>query len=184
MPVEKKPAAPSAALLACYNAVPSVLWSVLALGPLSVFCYQHVVRPWLWGLLGVSLLGYLVPKTWFRYWQLSLARGPYERLGVPVVGHFTQHGTFVNRLLRRRYPHYRHVPNRRALRGLVAGSYHMERFHVVLLLFFGLVGLYALAGGHEGWAALLVLTNIGYNLYPVWLQQYLRLRAPTAATQP
>ncbi|UOQ53985.1 glycosyl-4,4'-diaponeurosporenoate acyltransferase CrtO family protein [Hymenobacter cellulosivorans] len=182
MPKEKKPA-PSAAVLACYNAVPSILWSGLALVPLSVFCYQHMARPWLWGLLGVSLLGYLVPKTWFRYWQLSQSPRRYQQLGVPVIGRFTQHGTVVNTLLRRRYPHYRHVPNRRALRGLVAGSYHMERFHVVLLLFFGFAGLYALAGGHVGWAALILLTNLGYNLYPVWLQQYLRLRAPTATTQ-
>ena len=67
-------------------------------------------------------------------------------------------------------------------RSLVAGSYHMERFHGVLLLFFALVSLYALAHGYSGWAALLVLLNVGYNLYPMWLQQYLRLRAP--ATHP
>ncbi|PJJ52903.1 glycosyl-4,4'-diaponeurosporenoate acyltransferase CrtO family protein [Hymenobacter chitinivorans] len=179
MPTSRNPAAPSAALVHALNAVPSVLWSGLALVPLSVFCYQHMARPWLWALLGVSLLGYLVPQAWFRHWQLSRSAAVYRRLGVPVVGRFTQHGTLVNTLLRRRYPQYRHVPHRRAVRALVANSYHMERFHVVLLVFFGLVSLYALAHGYFGWAALLLLTNVGYNLYPVWLQQYLRLRAPT-----
>jgi hypothetical protein len=27
-----------------------------------------------------------------------------------------------------------------------------------------------------GWAVVLILLNIGYNLYPIWLQQYLRVR--------
>ncbi|TGE21280.1 hypothetical protein E5K00_13380 [Hymenobacter aquaticus] len=178
MPNDPPPARPSAALLAALNAVPSVLWSGLALGPLSVFCYQHVARPWLWGLLGVSLLGYAVPRSWFRYWQLSRARRRYERLGVPVVARFTQHGTLVHQWLRRRYPHYRRVPHRQAGRRLVAESYHLERFHGVLLVFFGLVSLYALMRGHLGWAGLLLVLNVGYNLYPVWLQQYLRLRLP------
>jgi hypothetical protein len=38
---------PSAAVVACYNAVPNVLWSGLALGPLVVGCYHYVERPWL-----------------------------------------------------------------------------------------------------------------------------------------
>jgi hypothetical protein len=177
MPAPTNPAVPSPALLALYNAVPSVLWSGLGLGPVGVFCYQHMSRPWLWGLLAASLLVYALPRAWFRHWQLGTSVGRYHRLGVPVAGHLTQHGTIINHLIRRRYPRYRRVPTRRALRALVAGSYHMERFHVALGLFFAAASLYALARGYPGWALLILLTNVGYNLYPVWLQQYLRLRA-------
>ncbi|TGE27706.1 glycosyl-4,4'-diaponeurosporenoate acyltransferase CrtO family protein [Hymenobacter metallicola] len=176
-----KPALPSAAVLAGYNAVPSVLWSVLGLLPVSLFCYQHMARPWLCGLLGVSLLVYALPRAWFGWWQLSHAVRPYQRLGVPLVNLFTQHGGLVNALLRRRYPQYRHVRNRATLRALVTGSYHMERFHLALLVFFALASFYALGRGYAGWAALILVTNVGYNLYPVWLQQYLRLRLPTAS---
>jgi hypothetical protein len=173
-------ALPSPALLACYNALPSVLWSGLGLGPVGVFCYQHMARPWLWGLLAASMLVYALPRAWFRHWQLAGAVGRYQQLGVPVVLHLAQHGTLINRLIRRRYPRYRHLPTRRALRGLVAGSYHMERFHAALLVFFGAASLYALARGYPAWALLILLTNVGYNLYPIWLQQYLRLRAGAA----
>ena len=171
------PAVPSPALRAALNALPNVLWSALALVPLSVFCYQHLPRPWLWGLLAGSGLPYLVPRAWFRYWQLGPTLARYRRLGVPAVNRFTQDGSLVNGLLRRRYPHYRRVGGRAALRALAAGSYHQERFHLALLLFFGLTSLYALGHGHPGWAGLLLVLNVGYNLYPVWLQQYLRLRA-------
>ena len=49
-------AVPFSALLAWYNAVPSVLWSALNLAPLSVFCCQHVARPWLYGFVVASLV--------------------------------------------------------------------------------------------------------------------------------
>jgi len=171
-----RPQAPSPALLAWYNAVPNVFWSALSLGPLSVFCYTWVERPWLYGLLAASLLTYALPTAWFRYWQLSRMPAAYRKLGVPVVNHFTQSGTFINRLIRRRYPTYRHVPTRAATTALVRTSYHQERFHGFLLLFFLSISLYALVRHQVGWALLLTLINVFYNVYPIWLQQYLRVR--------
>lgn len=174
--------APSAGLLVLYNAVPSVVWSGVALGPLVVFCYQYMARPWLGGLLGLSLLAYAVPRAWFRYWQLSQEPAVYRRLGVVRVGWLAQDGALVNKLVRRRYPHYRRVHSRRSRTVVVGNSYHMERFHVAALLFFLFASGYAAAQGRWGWCGVLVLLNIGYNLYPIWLQQYLRLRlAPTTA---
>lgn len=168
--------APSAGLLAFCNAVPSVVWSGLALGPLGVFCYQYMARPWLLGLLGVSLLAYAVPRTWFQYWQLSQDPAVYRRLGVPVVNWLAQDGALVHALVRRRYPHYRRVHSRRSRAVVVGHSYHMERFHVAALLFFLFASGYAAAQSRWGWGGGLALLNIGYNLYPIWLQQYLRLR--------
>lgn len=180
LPTGKK-AAPSPALLAFYNAVPNVFWSVLSLLPICVFCYQHMTRPWLYGLLAVSLLAvsllaYALPSTWFRYWQLSSSSVPYRKLGVPIVNRFTQHGDFINRLIRRQYPTYRHVRHRASAAALLRTSYHQERFHLVVLLFFLFSSVYAAAYGYWKWAAALTLINIGYNLYPIWLQQYLRVR--------
>jgi uncharacterized membrane protein len=172
----KKAAVPSMALLAFYNAVPSLFWSVLSLVPICVFCYQHMARPWLYGLLAVSLPAYALPTSWFRYWQLSNTSAIYRKLGVLFVNRFTQNGDFVNRLVRRQYPNYRHVRHRASAVALLRTSYHQERFHIVLLLFFLFSSIYAATHGHWKWALVLTLINVGYNLYPVWLQQYLRVR--------
>lgn len=171
-----KPAAPSPALLAWYNAVPNVFWSVLGLAPISVYCYQHLERPWLYGLLAFSLPALGLPAAWFHYWQLSRAPAAYRRLGVPVVNRFTQHGDLIQGLIRRRHPQYRRVRSRPTLVAVLRATYHQERFHLVLFLFFLLTSLYAAALGHGRWALLIGLTNVGYNLYPMWLQQYLRVR--------
>lgn len=177
MPSSRNTAAgPSPALLALANALPNVFWSALSLGPLAVYCYQFMARPWLYGGLAACLLAYAVPTAWFGYWQLSRTPGRYRRLGVAAVNRVTQNGALVHGLIRRWHPHYRQVPSRAALAGLVRTTYQQERFHVALFLFFLLVSGYAVGHGQLGWAGLLALTNVGYNLYPVWLQQYIRVR--------
>jgi hypothetical protein len=167
---------PSAAVVACYNAVPNVLWSGLALGPLVVCCYRYVERPWLWGFVVVSLSAYAWPAAWLRRLQLATSVRVYRRLGVPGIGHFTQQGTLVNRLLRRRYPGYRALVGRRAVAKLLSTTYQQERFHWAGLVFFLLVSFYIGVAGQPGWVLSLTLLNVGYNLYPIWLQQYLRVR--------
>jgi hypothetical protein len=167
---------PSAATVAVYNAVPNVLWSVLAFGPLVVCCYRYVERPWLWGFVVVSLTAYAWPAAWLRRLQLATSAATYRRLGVPGLGRFTQQGALVNGLLRRRYPRYRVLVGPRAVRKLLSTTYQQERFHWAGLICFLLVSLYAGAHGQWGWALGLSVANVGYNLYPIWLQQYLRVR--------
>ncbi|OUJ76098.1 glycosyl-4,4'-diaponeurosporenoate acyltransferase CrtO family protein [Hymenobacter crusticola] len=177
---DSKPTRPSPLLLGLYNAVPNVLWSALSLVPLCLFCYQHVERPWLYGFLVVSLLGYALPVSRFRHFQLSPRAATYQRLGVPALNRFTQHGDIINELIRRKYPQYRHVRTRAALASFARATYYQEQFHLVMFVFFLLVSGYALVHGYLGWAALLVFLNILYNVYPMWLQQYLRIRLARA----
>ena len=167
---------PSAAVLAWYNAVPNLLWSVLAWGPLGYFCYQHVARPWLYGFGVVSLLAYAWPAAWLRRLQLSSRVGAYRKLKVPAINRFAQQGALINALLRRRYPQYRALPGRSAVAKLISTTYQHERFHWAGLVFFLLVSTCAVVKGYLGWALGLTLANVGYNVYPIWLQQYLRVR--------
>ena len=170
------PGGPSATTVAFYNAVPSVLWSVLAFGPVVLYCYRYVAQPALWASVGLSLLAYAWPAAWLRRLQLSRQAALYRRLRVPLLGRFTQQGGLVNGLLRRRYPAYRVLPGRQAVARLLSTTYQQERFHWAGLLFFALLGLHAGWAGRWYWAGGLLLANIGYNLYPIWLQQYLRVR--------
>lgn len=177
------PRTPSAAVVAGYNALPNVLWSGLAWGPVVVFGYQYVARPWLYGFIAISLLAYAWPAAWLRRLQLSPRVAVYRRVGVPLVGRFAQQGALVNALLRRRYPGYRALPNRAALPKLLSTTYQQERFHWAALVLGLLLGLYALVVYRPGWALGLTLLNVGYNLYPIWLQQYVRLRLHPGGAQ-
>ncbi|UYZ58239.1 glycosyl-4,4'-diaponeurosporenoate acyltransferase CrtO family protein [Hymenobacter latericus] len=173
----------AARLAAWYNAVPNVLWSVLGFAPVVAFGYGYMERAWLYGLLAPSLLAYLLPTAWLRRLQLSQSAGVYRQLRVHRINRITQNGALVNARLRQRFPGFRQVQGRASAERHVRASYHLERFHLVLLLFFLGCTLYAAAHGRWGWALLMLLANIGYNLYPIWLQQYLRLRLAAAAGQ-
>jgi hypothetical protein len=168
--------APPPALLALLNAVPNVFWSVLAFVPVGIFCYQHVARLWLYVFVATSLLVYVFPVSLFHHLQLSSKPAFYRRLGVPLVNRVTQNGQIVNGLLRRRYPGYRALPSRAAMVGVLRTTYVQEQFHWAAFLFFLVSALYAALHAHPGWSLLIILINVLYNLYPIWLQQYIRVR--------
>ena len=163
-------------LSSLYNAVANVFWSLLAFAPVSVFCYRFMARAWLWAFVVASVIAMLVPASMLRYLELSSTATTYRKLGVHWVNHFVQHGILINHLLRRRYPEYRRMLSRTRTAYLLQSTYVQERFHWAVLAFFLLSSLYGITHGYPGWALLITIINVVYNLYPIWLQQYIRVR--------
>ena len=163
-------------LSSLYNAAANVFWSLLAFAPVSVFCYRFMERGWLWAFVVASVIAMLVPASMLRYLELSSTVTTYRKLGVHGVNHFVQHGTLINHLLRRRYPEYRGMHSRTRTASLLQSTYVQERFHWAVLLFFLLTSFYGITHGYPGWALLITIANVVYNLYPIWLQQYIRVR--------
>jgi hypothetical protein len=166
----------AAAWLAVYNAVVNVFWSLLAFVPVSIFWCRVTGRIWLWVFVAVSVTPFFLPTSTLRYFALGANVTPYRQLGVPWVNKFVQHGRLINDLPRRKYPEYRRTISRAKVPILVQNSYVQERFHWTVLLFFLLTSAYAIVHGNFGWAVLTTVINVVYNLYPIWLQQYIRLR--------
>lgn len=163
-------------LSSLYNAATNVLWSLLAFAPVSIFCYRFMESAWLWAFVVASVMALMVPVSMLRHLELSSTVTTYRKLGVHWVNHFVQHGTLINRLLKRRYPEYRPKRSRTWTVDLVQSTYVQERFHWAALLFFLLISMYGIAHGFPGWALLITILNVVYNLYPIWLQQYIRVR--------
>jgi hypothetical protein len=176
MALQRKDERPSPALRAFYNSVPNVFWSAVSFLPISLFCYQRMDRVWLCVFGAASLLAYVLPVSCLRRLELSSKPDVYRRLRVHWVNRFVQHGTLVNRLLRQRNPRYRRIRSRAAALSLVRATYHQERFHWAIFLLFLLSSIYAVVNSYAGWALLIMLSNVIYNLYPIWLQQYIRMR--------
>jgi hypothetical protein len=133
-------------------------------------------RAWLWAFVVASVLAMMVPAAILRYLELSSTIKTYRKLGVHWVNHFVQHGTLINHLLRRTYPEHRRMLSRTRTTYLLQSTYVQERFHWAALLFFLLTSLYGITHGYPGWALPITITNVVYNLYPIWLQQYIRVR--------
>ncbi|GAA4429978.1 hypothetical protein GCM10023188_16060 [Pontibacter saemangeumensis] len=160
-----------------YNAIPNLLWSVLAFVPIYIFCYTLLDRKLLYAFLAFSIFTLFLPKAFFRHIQLGKTVAIYKQAGVPFISRFTQNGQIINRLLRKQYPRHRVVSGSRlSVNRRVQQTYAYEKFHFMLFSFFSLVFIYALIKDYIGWALLLLLTNMIYNVYPCLLQQYIRVR--------
>lgn len=161
---------------ACYNAVLTIFWSVLGFLPICMFCYPFMERFWLYVFSFSGLFAYLLPVAQFRHLELSDNATVYRSLGVHWINRFVQHGTLINGLLRQRDPRYRRIRSRQTAVHLKNTTYMQERFHWAMFIVFLLSALYAFLHNHPGWGLLIMLTNLTYNMYPIWLQQYIRIR--------
>jgi hypothetical protein len=118
----------------------------------------------------------LLPAGYFGPWEGWRSARLYEALGVRRFKRFTTNGDLVNRWLRRQNPRHRVVRDAESATAWAVQARSAERHHLVFLLM-GLASAgYALSIGWRVWAASLAATNLVFNVYPILLQRYNRLR--------
>ncbi|UYQ91261.1 hypothetical protein MKQ68_14295 [Chitinophaga horti] len=161
---------------AIYNMVPNLSWTIIHLAPVSYFCFSGMRPLWVYILLGVALLVALLPSWFYKKIQLGGGVGVYKRIGIIWIRRFSQDGDVINRLLRKRYPGYKVISEPSGVRRYILRANMNERFHCGLFIFMLGAMIYALAAGQYGWALVMALNNVLYNLYPMFLQQYNRIR--------
>ena len=131
---------------------------------------------WLGLAILTSVLPLLLPARFFR--PRAFERGRfYRRLGLQAFRYLAPDGDWVRGRVRRLDPTYRIVRTRADLRKHIAGTYSNERWHVAFFVAGLFTQAFAIASGLVGWAVLLTLSNIAFNLYPVLHQRYKRARA-------
>ena len=167
---------PANRLAIWYNQLSNVFWSVLGFAPIGYFCYTRMDLGWLYLFLALSLPAVLLPHSFYDAMQIGRTTAVYERMGVRIVRKFTQDGDWVNRMIRRRFPTYKVFDSYPSIRRHLRKAYTIEKVHFAFFLFFLYGALYALVKEYFLWAALIMLTNLIFNVYPNLLQQYNRLR--------
>ncbi|QKZ13912.1 hypothetical protein [Spirosoma sp. KUDC1026] len=158
-----------------YNQLINFFWTILAFAPIGYFCYVALPVNWLYTFLAISLLVFFLPPSFFRAIQLSNTTAIYQRLGLRTVRKYTQNGILVNHLIRRREAAYNTVRTLSVKSHLSKASAN-ERFHTVVFVFFLLTTVYALIYSYWIWAIVFTISNLVYNVYPILLQQYNRIR--------
>lgn len=160
-----------------YNMIPNFFWSIVCLVPVSLFCYMIVNRCFFWCSLVASFLLLFLPFSFFDRIQLSSNPNRYEALGVRFVNQFAQNGDIIKRMIRKKEPSFRILSaGNTSVNKLINSTYFFEKFHFALFVFFISVTVYALVKSHIGWAFILTVSNIIYNVYPNLLQQYIRIK--------
>jgi hypothetical protein len=159
------------------NLLLNLVWSFIFLFPLVIFCYNKMDRNWFIVSLSISVAAGFLPTSFLNAMQVSKSRKFYRGTGIEFFNRFIQNGTLLNRFIKNRFPEYKRFNTREeAFKKLFYQSYMFEKFHVILFIFFAGAMFFAILNGAFIWAAYFLFANILYNIYPILLQQYIRLR--------
>lgn len=162
----------------------NLFWTILS----------FMVIGWYWGLhfaenrshwvlttsIVLSMLVFFLPSKWLSTLTLSKHRKTYEKLGLKFFRHFIQDGTLVNRHLRKHRKDFGVIRNRDHALSYLRTIAMQERYHYCCLVLFTSTSLCAIITGRPFLGLLLFMSNMLYNVYPILLQQYNRLRINAA----
>ena len=163
--------------LAWYNMIPNLIWSILNLTPIVIYCFTLLDLKTLYVFLTVSLIPIFLKNSFLNKLQIGKTVKIYKQLRVHLINKVAQNGVIINNVIKRKFPDHRIVTvNRSSIAGLISQTYLFEKFHLILFLFFSLTISYAFIKGHVIWAFIMLFTNVAYNIYPNLLQQYIRLK--------
>ena len=124
-------------MVAWYNMIPNLFWSLPNLIPISIFCYSLMNSKLFYTFLTASLLTILLPKSFFNSIQLGKTGSVYKKIGVNFVNKFTQNGDIINGLIRKKFPQYKVLSNRNlSINKLLQQTYMFEKFHFMMFSFF------------------------------------------------
>src|SRR5689334_5040574 len=96
-------------LLDLYNMLVNLFWSIPSFILLTVFCYRFVATALLVVYLLPTLLCLFLPRSVFDQMQAGRTAAFYKRIGVGLVNRFSQSGTIVQQLVRKRFPDHKAV---------------------------------------------------------------------------
>ncbi len=159
-----------------YNQLINFFWSVLAFAPIVYFCYLYLPLNLLYIFTGISCLVIFIPESLLNKIQLSRSTQVYNRIGIRFIKKYTQDGDLVNRYIKNKHPKYKYVASKDSIKKLIGKSYMNEKFHYLVFIFFICISIYAFMLGLVTWGIFINIANIIYNLYPIFLQQYNRIR--------
>lgn len=154
------------------NQLINLFWTALAFSLPFFHWYSSWDPVWFCG--SVLAAGASLPLG-LKSLRFSSNRRFYERAGVRVVRKVVQDGTLVRRQERKSSPNG-HVVAGKSYESYLRTTALYEKFHWMCGVFFLLSSLHAFVLGSYLLSAGIVVVNIGYNLYPIFLQQYNRNR--------
>ena len=157
------------------NQFVNFFWTILCFIPVLIYWFSNYTY-WLYIFILFSLIFALLPGSIFRRFQLNNSTAFYERLGVRFIQKFVQNGTYVNRAIRKNNPEYKLIKDRTQARQYLNTINMYERYHMLCFIFFALTFIHAFISQRYIAAVLILVVNVIYNVCPILIQQYNKLR--------
>ncbi len=157
------------------NQLINLFWTILAFAPVMAFWLAVGSNLFLFLLLTLSISTLYLPERFYQLIQVSDRIGFYEKWQLKIFRRYTQDGDMVRQIISGKNPSA-HIRGRADAARYMNKIRIYERFHLIGLAFFLLTTIYAIILTNFAIALMITLANIVYNIIPLLLQQYNRLR--------
>ena len=154
-----------------YNLILNLFWTTVCCVPVVCVWYFYYQPTTLCVSVAVSLLAAFIPAKYFDLLQISRSRRFYESLSIKALQSLTQDGRLVSTLAKMKNQHTRAA--HKNYRSKIA---MYESFHMSCLVFFLISFLYAIYQQAFLISLLIFTSNIIYNVIPILIQQYNKVR--------
>jgi hypothetical protein len=172
----KTHAAGKEAKIETFNQLLNLCWTVISFLPVLFYWLSRKPDIWLYTFIILSLLFGMLPKKFYKQLQPSSNLKFYKKYGVLTIRRFVQNGDLINHFFRQKSPHYKVINDLRQIKGYLETIAMYERYHFMCFMFFLSTSILSLMEQKPVLAILITLSNIIYNVCPIFLQQYNRLR--------
>lgn len=163
-----------------FNQLINIFWTIIAFSVTGHYWGRYFTEKhslWLvYIYIVISMFAYNIPARWVSFLTLSNNRRIYEMIGIRAMRWLVQDGMYVSRVNRRLGKKHRRISGTGSARAYLTTIAVQERFHYSCFVFFALSTASALRSGQVHLAISIMLCNIVYNVFPILLQQYNRLR--------
>ena len=154
-----------------YNLIINLFWTTVCCVPVVSLWYLYYHPAILFVSLAVSILPILIPAKYFILLQISRSRRFYESLSIKSFQSLTQDGRLAATLAKSKNQH-----TRSAHKNYKSKIAMYEKFHLFCLAFFIASFVYAIYQQAFLISLLIFVSNIIYNVIPILIQQYNKLR--------
>jgi hypothetical protein len=162
------------------NQIINIFWTTLSFVIVGTYWGRYLAEQRSPSIMAVfvllSILTSFIPSSWIDKFTLSKSKKTYERIGVNWLLFFVQNGILVNSIQKKQGKRPGLIHNRKQAENYLKTIRMQERFHYCCFVLFTLSTVSAFMTGKKGIALLILLCNVSYNVYPMLLQQYNRIR--------
>lgn len=126
--------------------------------------------------VGMSIVILLLPEKFYSLTQISNSRLFYEGLGINKFQLYTQQGKFAQQLIKYFNGNDSETLKRKNIKRFQSQIRAFESYHWACLVLFLATSIYAAIVNAYGFAITILACNIFYNVIPILIQQYNKIR--------
>ena len=157
----------------------NLIYTIIFFTPVILFWAEYYALLPLIIIGSISVCFFFLPAGFFRLFQLSNSSSFYKRITIHRFQQITQQGKYAQLLIKSLSGERNNLFNKKKPGGMINQIRAFEVYHWACFAFFLATFFYALTKEAFGYAIIVFICNIFYNVIPILIQQYNTVRLNT-----